>query len=79
MRTIMDALIDQACGRSAGPPLRRALTAEQKETAQRAMLNVLHHIDTMYPAMWKGVPKSARTSLRNTILKEVETALLRIT
>ena len=36
---------------------------------------VLHHIDIMYPGMWKGVPKSARKSLRNTIEKEVKLAL----
>jgi len=28
---------------------------------------VLHHIDTMYPNMWEGVAKTARTSIRNTI------------
>ena len=28
---------------------------------------VLGHIDTMYPAMWKAVSKSARMSIRNTI------------
>lgn len=38
---------------------------------------VLHHIDTMYPAMWKAVPKSARDSLRKTIVIQVELAMQR--
>ena len=35
---------------------------------------VLHHIDTMYPNMWKGVAKTARASLRNIIKVEVAVA-----
>lgn len=30
---------------------------------------ILSHIDTAYPAMWQRVPKSARSSLRNTIIR----------
>ena len=36
---------------------------------------VLHHIDTMYPAMWKGVAKTARTSIRNTIKSQMRQLL----
>jgi len=32
---------------------------------------VMEHIDTMYPAMWLAVPKSARVSVRNTIVRAV--------
>lgn len=33
---------------------------------------VLRHIDTMYPAMWETAPKTARTSVRNTIISQVK-------
>lgn len=33
---------------------------------------IIHHIDRMYPKMWEGVPKSARTSLSNTLISAVE-------
>ena len=36
----------------------------REEIAER----VIGHIDTMYPAMWQNVPKTARTSIRNTII-----------
>jgi hypothetical protein len=32
---------------------------------------VMEHIDTMYPAMWLNVPKTARVSVRNTIVQAV--------
>jgi len=40
-------------------------------TSQDVATAVLHHIDTMYPAMWDAVAKAARTSIRNTILQEI--------
>jgi hypothetical protein len=42
-----------------------------QETAEDIAAAVLHHIDTMYPQMWQGVPKTARISLRNTIIAKV--------
>jgi hypothetical protein len=39
--------------------------------AELIAFNVLAHIDEMYPAMWTGVPKTARTSLRNTIIRQI--------
>jgi hypothetical protein len=39
---------------------------------QLVVIKVLDHIDTMYPKMWESVPKSARTSLRNTIVNSIE-------
>lgn len=35
---------------------------------------VLRHIDTMYPKMWEGVPKTARLSIRNTVINALATA-----
>ncbi len=40
------------------------------EAGDMVASQVLHHIDTMYPAMWKAVSKSARMSIRNTIRAE---------
>lgn len=37
------------------------------DVAQMVAAEVLSHIDTMYPDMWKPVAKLARTSIRNTI------------
>ena len=37
------------------------------EVADLVAAEVLHHIDTMYPAMWPAVAKTARTSIRNVI------------
>lgn len=39
--------------------------------AEYTCSHVLNHIDTMYPRMWKGIPKAARISLSNTVLMEV--------
>lgn len=47
----------------------------EPETDDRAFdiaMSALHHIDTMYPGMWNGVPKSARLSLRNHIWNHVK-------
>ena len=37
---------------------------------------VLHHIDIMYPKMWKAVARTARTSIRNTIKSKVREYML---
>lgn len=37
--------------------------------------NVLSHIDTMYPAMWRAVGSSARLSIKNTIIREIESEM----
>ena len=39
--------------------------------ADMVAYTVMEHIDTMYPAMWLAVPKSARVSIRNTIVRAV--------
>ena len=75
--TPIERLVDQACGATGSPD--KGLDAERasRETALRAeiaadvAMDVLHHIDTLYPAMWDGVAKAARTSLRNTIKQSV--------
>lgn len=43
-----------------------------QEAAQEIASAVLHHIDTMYPGMWRDVPRNARISVRNTIINEVK-------
>lgn len=61
MRTPIEIMIDEAC--------------EEKESvediAQRISQEVIGHIDLMYPLMWKNVPKTARVSVRNTIINEI--------
>ena len=39
--------------------------------ADMVAYTVMEHIDTMYPAMWLAVPKAARVSVRNTIVRAV--------
>ena len=39
--------------------------------ADRVAFTVMEHIDTMYPAMWLAVSKTARVSVRNTIVRAV--------
>ncbi|VTU37165.1 hypothetical protein [Variovorax sp. PBL-E5] len=39
--------------------------------ADMVAFTVMEHIDTMYPAMWLAVPKAARVSIRNTIVRAV--------
>ena len=48
-----------------------ALKESVREDAEHIAMMVIHHIDTMYPACWNGVPKIARTSIRNTIINQV--------
>jgi len=42
-----------------------------EDMAHDVASEVLHHIDTMYPDMWRHAPQSARTSVRNTIIQAV--------
>ena len=74
-RLPIEMLIDPACGYTAPAP-RPVPTEEEKSTAYSVAQAVIHHIDQMYPGMWQGVPKTARTSVRNTIRREVERALM---
>ena len=55
----------------------RALEADRAELHEYIddiAVEVLHHIDTMYPKMWDGVAKGARTSIRNTIIRSAARA-----
>lgn len=69
-------LIDRACGISPSRP--KAVTKNQKNAAALVAVEVLHHIDTMYPGMWVNVPKCARTSVRNKIRQQVIIALVEL-
>jgi len=50
-------------------------SAELYATAENVASSILHYIDTMYPLMWNGVPKSARVSVRNIISNKVRSVL----
>ena len=39
-----------------------------EERADDLAVYIMHHIDEMYPQIWKNVPRSARTSIRNSII-----------
>lgn len=52
--------------------------AEPAVDAEMVAAEVLHHIDTMYPDMWKGVPRTARISVRNCMIREIENRRNRI-
>ncbi len=79
--TPIERLVDQACGATGTPdqdldaePARHetSLRAEDMNSvAEGVAIDLLYHIDVMYPAMWDGVAKAARTSLRNTIKRSV--------
>jgi len=43
---------------------------DAQEVAEAVAIEVLHHIDSMYPAMWTAVAKNARISIRNTIINQ---------
>lgn len=43
--------------------------------AKQVVRDIIDHIDTMYPQMWEGTPRTARTSLRNIIYLAVTQAL----
>ncbi len=51
------------------------LDEQHRFYAEQAMRRIMDHMDTLYPAMWKAVARSARTSIRNTILLAVREAL----
>ena len=80
MTTPINQLIDKACG--IGDDLGKAevigkaeVQHTHEELANKAAAEVINHIDTMYPAMWEGVPKSARTSVRNVVYHQVMMSL----
>ena len=60
---------------SMSPARKRALHLVPKPEgtidADAVAFTVMDHIDTMYPAMWLSVPKTARVSVRNTIVRAV--------
>ena len=68
MTSPLEQLVDQACKHC--PPKFRP-TAKDRDDASDVAQQVIHHIDTMYPAMWKGAPQTARTSIRNTVYSRV--------
>lgn len=72
----IDRLIDAAC-KFTPKPLEERLTPAERSLAESVAGSVLYHIDQMYPGMWNGVAKSARTSLRNTVKAEAGGALLK--
>lgn len=70
-------MIDAATGYKSPPQKKRTLpTAEEKQIATDAGNEVIWYIDAQYPAMWDGVPKSARTSVKNTVYNRVISILL---
>ena len=71
----IERLIDAACARE--PAVRPVPTEEEQHLANGVAGSVLYHIDQMYPGMWQGVAKAARKSLRNTVVSEVERALMK--
>lgn len=54
------------------PPLSMS---EQREIAAEAGNAVIWYIDQQYPEMWENVPKSARTSIKNTVYNRVMSIL----
>lgn len=71
-RSPIERMIDEACGIPDGPP-----EPPPEFNVRRIVEDVIGHIDTMYPGMWKGVPKTARTSLRGCIHNSVSAELKR--
>ncbi len=79
--TPIERLVDQVCGATGTPNKGLGVERARHETSLRAedmnsvaegvAIDLLYHIDAMYPAMWDGVAKAARTSLRNTIKRSV--------
>lgn len=68
-RSPIEIMVDKACGIPDGPP--------KPFDAEIVAATVLHHIDKFYPAMWNGVPKNARRSLRGTIINEINAEMKR--
>lgn len=76
-RSPIERAIDAACGVPPSVvPARRAATAAEKEAAKVVAEELISHIDQMYPAMWQGVPKTARTSVKNTVYNQTLAALV---
>lgn len=48
---------------------------KNEEAAEWAAIRVMHHIDTMYPAIWQGVPTTAKESIKNTMIAEFKKEL----
>lgn len=63
-------MVDKACGVPESP--RRSFDAH------RVAEEIIGHIDTMYPAMWTGVTKNARRSLRGCIVNEINAEFKRL-
>ncbi len=66
-------MIDSATGYKPAPvpKKRNPATDEQKKIAYAAGDELIWYIDRMFPVMWEGVPKSARTSIKNTVYNRV--------
>lgn len=52
-------------------PVLHLVSGKPRIDADAVAFTVMDHIDTMYPAMWLSVPKTARVSVRNTIVRAV--------
>lgn len=69
--SMREKLVGDGC-EICNPELAADIARDNLEDAADSIASeVLHHIDQMYPAMWEGVPKTARTSVRNTIRQQV--------
>jgi hypothetical protein len=77
-RSTIEQMIDAATGyKPPQPKKKRTLpTAEEKLVATDAGNELIWYIDAQYPAMWAGVPKAARTSVKNTVYNRVISILL---
>src|SRR6266478_6213954 len=60
-----------ASGAAPQPPT----SYDAKDLAEGMAIEVLDHIDSMYPGMWNGMPKSCRQSIRNKIINQCEMRL----
>jgi hypothetical protein len=70
-------MIDKACGVPEKTSVERNISTDNEEySAWLVAEKVINHIDTMYPAMWKSVPKCARKSVRNTVYNNTLAALM---
>lgn len=67
-RSPIEIMIDEACGYDPSAQEKQSKDEFREDFAQA----VLNHIDTMYPSMWDGVPKTARTSIRNFIRSRIK-------
>lgn len=47
------------------------LTKEDEELIEGVAEDVIGHIDWAYPDMWKAVARSARISIRNTVINKL--------